>query len=111
VMDSLRWLGVDWDEGPDVGGPYAPYRQSQRMDTYREMADRLLAQGDAYRCYCTEEELEERRREALARGEAPGYDGRCRTLTEAERAAFEAEGVRPRSASTCSSGSMSSTTS
>ena len=92
VMDSLRWLGVDWDEGPDVGGPYAPYRQSQRMDTYREMADRLLAQGDAYRCYCTEEELEERRREALARGEAPGYDGRCRTLTEAERAAFEAGG-------------------
>jgi len=62
------------------------------MDTYREMADRLLAQGDAYRCYCTEEELEERRREALARGEAPGYDGRCRTLTEAERAAFEAGG-------------------
>lgn len=92
VMDSLRWLGVDWDEGPDVGGPYAPYRQSQRMDTYREMAHRLLAQGDAYRCYCTEEELEERRREALARGEAPGYDGRCRTLTGAERAAFEAGG-------------------
>lgn len=92
VMDSLRWLGVDWDEGPDVGGPYAPYRQSQRMDTYREMAHRLLAQGDAYRCYCTEEELEERRREALARGEAPGYDGRCRTMTEAERAAFEAGG-------------------
>ncbi|MGH2634613.1 MAG: glutamate--tRNA ligase [Actinomycetota bacterium] len=91
VMDSLRWLGIDWDEGPDVGGPFAPYRQSQRMETYRETAERLLAQGDAYPCYCTEAELEERRKAALARGEPPGND-RCRDLTEAERAAFDAEG-------------------
>jgi glutamyl-tRNA synthetase len=91
VMDSLRWLGVEWDEGPDVGGPHGPYRQSQRMDVYRETTERLLAQGDAYPCYCTEEELEERRRAALERGAPPGND-RCRDLTEDERAAFEAEG-------------------
>jgi glutamyl-tRNA synthetase len=92
VMESLRWLGIEWDEGPDVGGPHAPYRQSQRMDIYREHADRLVEAGRAYRCYCTPEELERRRQEALARGEAPGYDGRCRTLTDAQRSAFEAEG-------------------
>ncbi|MEX2420971.1 MAG: glutamate--tRNA ligase, partial [Actinomycetota bacterium] len=92
VMDSLQWLGIDWDEGPDMGGPHGPYRQSQRMDIYGEMTERLLSQGDAYRCYCTEGELEERRTAALARGQAPGYDGRCRNLAEHERAAFEAEG-------------------
>jgi glutamyl-tRNA synthetase len=91
VVESLRWLGIDWDEGPDVGGPHGPYRQSQRMDVYRRTADRLLDQGDAYPCYCTEEELEERRRAALARGAPPGND-RCRDLTAEERAAFEAEG-------------------
>ena len=92
LIESLRWLGIDWDEGPDVGGPHAPYRQSQRIDVYHEHAERLVAQGDAYRCYCTPEELEERRKSALARGEAPGYDGRCRNLTDAEPAAFEAQG-------------------
>ncbi|HEX6331608.1 MAG TPA: glutamate--tRNA ligase [Actinomycetota bacterium] len=91
VMDSLRWLGIDWDEGPDVGGPHAPYRQSQRLDLYRETTERLLSQGDAYPCYCTEAELEERRRSAMARGEPPPND-RCRDLTAGERAAFEAEG-------------------
>ena len=92
VMDSLRWLGIDWDEGPDVGGPHGPYRQSQRMEIYRETVERLRTQGDAYACYCTESELEQRRTAAMARGEPPGYDGRCRTLTERERAEFEAEG-------------------
>jgi glutamyl-tRNA synthetase len=90
VMDALRWLGIDWDEGPDVGGPHGPYRQSQRLEIYRETAERLVAQGDAYPCYCTEEELEERRRAALARGEPPGYDGRCRDPEV--RAALAAEG-------------------
>ncbi len=61
VLEDLRWLGIDHDEGPDVGGPHAPYRQSQRLDIYRERADRLLSQGDAYRCYCSSAELEERR--------------------------------------------------
>ena len=92
VMDSLRWLGIDWDEGPDLGGPHAPYRQSQRMEVYREMTERLLSQGDAYPCYCTEAELEERRQAALARKEAWRYDGRCRDLVAEERAAFEAQG-------------------
>ena len=92
VLEDLRWLGLAWDEGPEVGGPRGPYRQSQRLDIYREAADRLLAQGDAYPCYCTPEELEERRKAALTRGEPPGYDGRCRSLTPAEREAFEAEG-------------------
>ena len=90
VMDSLRWLGIDWDEGPDVGGPHAPYRQSQRMDIYRDAVERLLKADDAYRCYCTEAELEERRAAALTRGEAPGYDGKCRSPEVRE--AFEAEG-------------------
>ena len=92
VMDSLRWLGIDWDEGPDLGGPHEPYRQSQRLDLYRDTTETLLAQGDAYPCYCTEAELEERRKAALARGEPPGYDGRCRALSAEERGAFEREG-------------------
>jgi glutamyl-tRNA synthetase len=92
LIESLRWLGIDWDEGPDVGGPHAPYRQSQRIDRYHEYARRLVEHGYAYRCYCTREELEERRKAAVATGRAPGYDGRCRNLSHAERAAFESEG-------------------
>jgi glutamyl-tRNA synthetase len=92
VVEDLRWLGLDWDEGPDAGGPHGPYRQSERLDIYREMTDRLLDSGHAYPCWCTPEELEQRRKAALARGEPPGYDGRCRNLSDEERAAFEAEG-------------------
>ena len=66
LIDSLRWLGMDWDEGPDVGGPHAPYRQSQRLDVYRAMGERLVEQGDAYRCFCTSERLEELRNEQRA---------------------------------------------
>jgi glutamyl-tRNA synthetase len=95
VMDSLRWLGIPWDEGPEVGGDYGPYRQTERMSGYEEATERFLQQGRAYFCYCTPEELEDRRRAALKRGETPGYDGRCRNLSTAERRAFEAEG-RPR---------------
>jgi glutamyl-tRNA synthetase len=95
VLEDLRWLGIDWDEGPGVGGPHGPYRQSERGRAYRDAADRLVAQGNAYPCYCTAEELEERRQAALGRKEPPGYDGRCRRLTPEERAAFEAEGRRP----------------
>lgn len=92
LQDSLGWLGIDWDEGPGVGGPFGPYRQTERLEVYRD-AVAGLAEGDrAYPCYCTPEELEERRKAALGRGEPPGYDGRCRRLTEAERRAFEAEG-------------------
>jgi glutamyl-tRNA synthetase len=92
LQESLRWLGIDWDEGPGVGGEYGPYRQTERLPFYREAVDTLIERGAAYRCYCTPEELEERRTAALARGEPPGYDGRCRRLPAEERAAFEAEG-------------------
>ncbi|MFG3509961.1 glutamate--tRNA ligase [Streptomyces sp. NPDC047821] len=92
LLDSLRWLGLDWDEGPEVGGPHAPYRQSQRMDIYKDVADKLLAAGHAYRCYCTATELDERREAARAAGKPSGYDGKCRDLTAEQRAAYEAEG-------------------
>lgn len=92
LLDSLRWLGLDWDEGPEVGGPHAPYRQSQRMDLYRDVADKLLAAGHAYPCYCTPEELEERRAAARAAGRPSGYDGHCRDLSAERKAAYEAEG-------------------
>lgn len=95
VLEDLRWLGLDWGEGPEVGGPHQPYRQSQRLDIYREMADRLIAQGAAYPCYCSPQELDARRETARRRGEAPGYDGHCRDLSAAARTAYEAEGRRP----------------
>lgn len=95
LMDVLRWLGLDWDEGPDVGGPYGPYRQSERFDLYRERADALVASGAAYPCYCSPDELEARRQAALKAGRPPGYDRRCLSLTAAERSAFEAEGRAP----------------
>ncbi|MET9482817.1 glutamate--tRNA ligase [Streptomyces sp. NPDC006638] len=92
LLDSLRWLGLDWDEGPEVGGPHAPYRQSQRMDLYRDIADQLLAAGNAYPCYCTTEELDARRAAARAAGKPSGYDGHCRDLSAERKAAYEAEG-------------------
>ena len=97
IIDNLHWLGISWDEGPQVAGgedvgAFGPYRQSQRMDRYAREADRLLASGAAYRCWCTPEELEAVRREQEASKEAPRYNRRCLNLTDAERAAFEAEG-------------------
>ncbi|MDP9234985.1 MAG: glutamate--tRNA ligase [Actinomycetota bacterium] len=92
LKDSLRWLGLEWDEGADIGGPHEPYRQTERLGLYRSAADELIAKGVAYPCFCTPEELEQRRKAATTRGEPPGYDGRCRRLTDAERRAFEAEG-------------------
>jgi glutamyl-tRNA synthetase len=92
VIEDLRWLGLEWDEGPEVGGDLGPYRQSERMDRYDAAARALLDGGHAYRCYCTPEELEERRAAARAGGRPPGYDGHCRDLTDEQRAAYEAEG-------------------
>ncbi len=83
IIDALRWLGLDWDEGPDVGGNCGPYRQSERKEIYLAHAERLIAQGDAFRCFCTPERLEQLRAEQSARGENTGYDGRCLALDPA----------------------------
>ncbi|MFE6688326.1 glutamate--tRNA ligase [Streptomyces sp. NPDC057743] len=92
LLDSFHWLGFDWDEGPEVGGPHEPYRQSQRMDLYKDVALKLLAAGHAYPCYCTTEELDARRDAARKAGKPSGYDGTCRELTAEQKAAYEAEG-------------------
>jgi glutamyl-tRNA synthetase len=94
ILDALRWLGLDWDEGPEVGGPYAPYRQSERGEIYRDVVSRLLAAGEVYEAYSTAEEVEARH---VAAGRNPklGYDNHDRTLSDAERAKFVAEGRKP----------------
>ena len=91
----MRWLGFDWDEGPEVGGPHAPYRQSERFDVYADVAARLREAGRAYDCYCTTEEVEARREAARAADRPTGYDGHCRDLTAEQTAAFVAEGRTP----------------
>jgi len=93
VLDDLRWLGLNWDEGPDTGGPHGPYRQSERLALYGAHAEQLLAQGKAYRCFCTEAELEVRRAAAAAAGRPPQYDGRCRGIGRGESTARAAAGV------------------
>ena len=93
ILEDFRWLGMDWDEGPEVGGPYGPYSQSERLDIYRQHAQRLLDEGKAYRCYCTPEELDERRTHAEASGSMQGYDNRCRDLTDAQRKEKESAGA------------------
>jgi glutamyl-tRNA synthetase/nondiscriminating glutamyl-tRNA synthetase len=98
ILEDLRWLGLDWDEGPDVDGPYAPYRQSERAAGYQAAAEALLGRRQAYYCFCRPHELEAARRAAMAAGAPPAYDGRCRTLDagDAERrvAAGEAAALR-----------------
>jgi glutamyl-tRNA synthetase len=95
ILDGLRWLGLDWDEGPEVGGKHAPYFQSQRLEIYQEVAKRLILQGDAYYCYCSPQRLEEMRAEQVRRKQPPGYDRHCRDLSQEERAQKEAEGITP----------------
>ena len=95
LLAALRWLGLDWDEGEQVGGPHGPYRQSQRMGIYTKAAADLLAAGRAYQCFCTPGELEERREQARREGRTPGYDGHCRELSEEQRASYIEEGRRP----------------
>ena len=96
VIEDLQWLGLQWDEGPDVGGPYGPYRQSERMDRYAEFAATLLASGAAYECFCTTEELEaEQRRQKEAGVFATRYQGRCAQLSDSERDAWRAQGRQP----------------
>jgi len=95
ILEDFRWLGIIWDEGPDVGGPVGPYRQTERAEFYTRYAGELVERGAAYRCYCSEEELDEERRKARAEGRPSRYSGRCRSLTVEQKAAFEAEGRRP----------------
>lgn len=91
----LKWLGIDWDEGPDVGGEYGPYRQLERLDIYRKYVNELLEKDLAYECFMTAEELEAERKEQMARGEAPKYSGAHANLTDEEKEAFRAEGRKP----------------
>jgi glutamyl-tRNA synthetase len=93
IVDGLRWLGMDWDEGPDVGGPHEPYFQSQRLDRHRAMADRLVAEGRAYYCYCSTETLQAKRQAAEASGGGWMYDRTCRRLDAGEIARLEATGA------------------
>ncbi len=95
ILDDMRWMGLEWDEGPDCGGEFGPYRQSERLNIYKEYAFQLLENGRAYNCYCTPDELEKRRNELLTKGIAPKYDGRCRNLSEKDRVRYEEEGRRP----------------
>ncbi|MCI0652257.1 MAG: glutamate--tRNA ligase [Planctomycetes bacterium] len=92
IMESLRWLGIRWDEGPDVGGPHAPYRQSERGDIYRRRAEEMVARGAAYRCFCTAERLERMRAAQRADKRFAGYDRACRGLSAAEVERLRAEG-------------------
>jgi len=94
-LDYLKWLGLDWDESVDVGGEYGPYRQTDRLAIYNEYVNQLLEKDLAFKCYCTEEELQKEREEQLARGEAPKYSGTCRHLTEEDRKRLESEGRKP----------------
>ncbi|HEY3081620.1 MAG TPA: glutamate--tRNA ligase family protein [Chloroflexota bacterium] len=95
VVDEMRWLGLDWDEGPDLGGPHAPYRQTARLGLYNEHLERLKASGAVYPCSCSPAELDAERREAEQRKAPYRYSRRCLALTRAERAVRESTGARP----------------
>jgi glutamyl-tRNA synthetase len=95
VYDTLHWLGLDWDEGPDIGGPFAPYRQSERLETYRPLADKLLASGHAYHCWCTPDRLAEMRQEQQKAKQPTGYDRLCLGRTREERAALPGFSEQP----------------
>ena len=93
ILDGLEWLGIDWDEGPRVGGPYGPYFQSERLERYNAAADKLLASGNAYRCYCSPERVAELRKEQARNKQRQGYDSHCRHLSGEEREANETAGL------------------
>lgn len=95
AIETMKWLGLDWDEGPQVGGPNGPYLQSQRLDIYDYWASEFLKNGDAYNCYCSTEELEARREAQREANQAPGYDGKCRTLSQSQIDAYVAQGRKP----------------
>lgn len=94
IKDSLRWLGIAWNEGVDIGGPFAPYRQTERLPLYADAAQKLIDAGYAYTCYCSEEELADKRAAQVAAGQTPHYDGACKHLTEAQKKQKEASGFK-----------------
>ena len=89
IKAALKWLGLNWDEGIDVGGEYGPYRQTERLELYKKYTDQLLAEGKAYYCYCTDEELEAERQALSAKGQMPRYMGKCRNLTSEQKAQYK----------------------
>ncbi|HIZ76464.1 MAG TPA: glutamate--tRNA ligase [Firmicutes bacterium] len=95
IKNSLKWLGMDWDEGIDVGGDYGPYRQMERLDIYQAAIDKLLAEGKAYYCFCSEEELAAEKEAQQAKGETPKYSGKCRDLTPEQRQELLDQGMKP----------------
>lgn len=95
ILDAMQFLGLDWDEGPGKGGEYGPYYQSERLDIYQEYAQKLMSIDRAYECFCTPEELDQKRQEQMKQGLPTRYDGRCAHLTEEEKAQFRAEGRKP----------------
>lgn len=95
IIQEMEWIGLDVDEGVSIGGDYGPYRQTERIDIYEKYAEKMLESGHAYKCYCSQEELEEMRKKAVANDKMPRYDGSCRNLSEEERKAYEAEGREP----------------
>lgn len=95
LLEDLRWLGLNWDEGPDISGPHAPYRQSERLHIYNEYAQKLIREGKAYYCFCTDDELNSEKELALKEGRIPQYNGRCRNLSEDEKNKFLKENRKP----------------
>jgi nondiscriminating glutamyl-tRNA synthetase len=95
ILQALRWLDIQWNEGIEVGGEYGPYRQTERLALYNEYIEKLLTNGNAYYCYCSEEEIEQERKSLIAQGQTPRYLGKCRHLTTEQKAAFEKEGRKP----------------
>ena len=95
IKDALKWLGITWDEGIDVGGDFGPYKQTERLDIYKEYTDKLLAEGKAYHCFCTDEELESERQTLMAQEKMPIYQGKCRNLTQEQKNELLAAGRKP----------------
>ncbi len=95
IFDSLKAMGLNWDEGPDIGGPFGPYTQSEKFETYKKYAQKLIDEGYAYECYCTQEELEEEKQTAINEKKAYIYSGKCRELTESQKTKYKREGRKP----------------
>ena len=103
-LKYLKWLGMDWDESVDVGGEYGPYRQSERNDIYQKLYEELLEKGMAYKCYCTEEELEAEREAQIEKNETPHYSGKCRHLTSRTASTLRRRRSKTKHSFSCSRG-------